>query len=357
MIKNNFYFRLCIAGLLLFGALLSSCSDKGVQGCAEIYVDFDEVCDLDLCTQPTVQLEETDESLLGRVDVLLLHKDKIIMRSRGELFVFNRDGSFANKVGQKGNGPADYIGLNSFFMMGDTLLVYDAGALRVLKYSLDNEMLGSVSVSDSYDEVTPNYIIPISGGRLLSRNRFGGEHRSIPTYSILDDGFNIKSSIEGRIIDSGISTFNNFSPYNDYALFWELMNDTIFSVVSETEYMPMYFVDFNSKSIQKIIKGLDIYDALVLSNEPANKDKYASLVGNVHKRGSVLMFTFVYQAAVHLVVYDDNTNVSKVYRLVYDARQPEPLLYYNTDALMVVVLDAESEANPLLVEISYDDII
>lgn len=65
-----------------------------------------------------VQLESGDDMLIGKIDKIILNKDRIYILdawSAESVFVFDRDGNFINKISRKGEGPEEYIDMRDMF--------------------------------------------------------------------------------------------------------------------------------------------------------------------------------------------------------------------------------------------------
>ena len=65
-----------------------------------------------------VQLETDTNMLIGRIDKVLLNEDRIYIMDRfvtKNVFVFDKDGRFINKISRLGQGPEEYIDINDIF--------------------------------------------------------------------------------------------------------------------------------------------------------------------------------------------------------------------------------------------------
>ena len=57
-----------------------------------------------------IVLEDTDESLLGKVDKLEVCDNNLYVLEKGRgLFLFNKQGKFIKMIGRQGKGPGEYI--------------------------------------------------------------------------------------------------------------------------------------------------------------------------------------------------------------------------------------------------------
>lgn len=337
---------------LTFSYLIAtSCSDnKASNTVTDIYIDFDNIEVIDLSKGKEIDLEFTDGSMIRRVDELLIYDNKhYVVRSQSDLFVFDENGSFKNRIGQKGSGPMEFTNFSSFFVKNNSVHIYDSMTQKYLIYNWDGTYLNSLSLKDNYTDVIPSYVFPIHNNKFITKNMFGGDNRQLPLYSILDKNLKIISSIANRYLKSGLNVSNNFYADENTVLFWEIFNDTIFSITNDTTYAPKYFVDFNTKSIPVSIKNLDVYDIIDYTNKPENMQKHATLVRCAYEDVHYLRFIFVHNADVYYVKYDKSKSSTQTYKLYYSDKKVEPLILYKDNMLVVPVNSFEDAANPSLV--------
>ena len=57
-----------------------------------VAIDFDNVKTVDIRNSEIIELEATDKSLLAYIDGLVINDDKFFIRSRGEVFAFDKSG-------------------------------------------------------------------------------------------------------------------------------------------------------------------------------------------------------------------------------------------------------------------------
>lgn len=345
------------SSFLITALFVISCNKEKDSSVKEVSLDFSHIEDIDLSDVEKINLELTDNSTIRRVDEFLVYSDKyVFVRSGSDLLVFDKDGTFKNKIGSRGNGPAEYTHFNSFHVKDNVVYIYDAMSKKMMVYDIDGQFRNSISLDSLYDEVIPNYIFPIANDKFIAKNTFGGDFRKIPSYSILDEDFHILSKSENRHLTSGITTLNNFSSSGEYLLFWEPLNDTIFSVTNEVSYSPKYFVNFHERSLPNSIKNLDLYEAMELSNQPENKTKYASLIRCASENEKYLRFIFLFNEDVYYVKYDKQSSKVKTYRFTSPSHTVEPLVYLSDDKLIVPINNLEDESNPSLAILDEDNL-
>ncbi len=101
-----------------------------------------------------IPLETTDNSLIKEYSHITINSDKIVVsdHSQGQIFIFDRNGKFINKVARKGLGPEEYQAIS--------LSCVDFDANRI--YIWDYNTLGRVKIYD----FSGKYIKQLNIGRL-----------------------------------------------------------------------------------------------------------------------------------------------------------------------------------------------
>ena len=91
-------------------------------------------------SQVLIPLETTEESLIGEYDRILMTDSVICVldysKSRS-IFIFDGEGHFKSKIMKIGRGPGEYVFPDGIALKGDTILVNDRVARKMLYYGLD----------------------------------------------------------------------------------------------------------------------------------------------------------------------------------------------------------------------------
>lgn len=100
-----------------------------------------------------IPLETNDDILIGHIDKLIFHDSKFYLLdiNSNTIFIFNRDGSFHNKISRTGGGPGEYIHIVDFDVSknDNSIWVYDNQSGRMIVY---NELLtGFQAINLKYD--------------------------------------------------------------------------------------------------------------------------------------------------------------------------------------------------------------
>ena len=151
---------------LMLGMLTTSSEEDSNTAMGNCYVmNLDSAQKLEKMTYSSlfskagiIVLEDTDESLLGRVDKIeFLDNYLCVLEKRRGLFLFDKQGKFVRKIGNKGNGPGEYVSPDDITVDKENKKIYILDSnQRVLKYSSNGVYESSFRLAN--DATRSNYI-------------------------------------------------------------------------------------------------------------------------------------------------------------------------------------------------------
>lgn len=91
-----------------------------------------------------IPLETDSEHLVGGVTDLTIARDSYIVMDliNNNIFRYSADGKFLGRIGQKGNGPEEYIRINDIQYRDGNLRVFSTPS-KLQRFSLDGNMIDS----------------------------------------------------------------------------------------------------------------------------------------------------------------------------------------------------------------------
>ncbi|MBN2818553.1 MAG: 6-bladed beta-propeller [Bacteroidales bacterium] len=190
-----------------------------------------------------IPLETNDEALLG--DVLKIRKHKgfyYLYDNTGNLFRFDTEGKFMNRIGAIGNGPEEYNTITDFTidMKNDLVVVNSLG--KLICFTIEGKFVKSLrsgvneQVLDMDDTGRIFYILP---DKVQPANVTSAEVIKV----LAPDGSLIKTFNTAKIRHSGLSVFNQISQKNGTMYYKEEMGHLIYAINPNLEKDSIY--DFN----------------------------------------------------------------------------------------------------------------
>lgn len=92
-----------------------------------------------------IPLETKDECLIGKIDKILFHKNRIFIldERRGNAFVFDDMGKFLCRLGETGRGPGEHLSAKdlSLDIVKKRITLLDTSGQKLLHYDLDGKFL------------------------------------------------------------------------------------------------------------------------------------------------------------------------------------------------------------------------
>jgi hypothetical protein len=338
--------------VLLFAMSLFSCKKSVTHSTEVLSINVDAAKSIDISEGKLIELETTDLSLLYEIQQIEFLKEKMIILSREKVVVFDKNGKFLFNISGKGEAPNEYFNLANIFVANEFIHLFDHMSKKILCFDEDGNFISSTKINQN-DRYPLTDIYPLKNGKFIGKNMFQGDHMVIPAGSVLDENYQFVNTVKGRNITSGMTMSDNFYQYNDQILYWELLNDTIFSIVDYKKFEPKYFIDFEQYSIPRSERNRDIYDLIDFTNKQENRNRFASVIGYINEDDHYLRFRFGFREQTHYVFYDKLNKTSKAYRFEDKNSKFNTVggyAYYNNGYIYLSIMsEIDMENNPYLV--------
>ncbi|MCE7991275.1 MAG: 6-bladed beta-propeller [Roseivirga sp.] len=191
-------------------------------------------------------LKETEESLLSYAYRISTVGDKLIFPggTKGDVYIYTTSGEFINRFNRNGDGPGEYTAIQSTWVNGDSIMIYDNLKQVLHWYDYSGNELKNLSFPHR-----PSHIYPYKNGYVLDM-----------TFSRIND------SLRYRLltVDSDLASRDMLLPYEKEIpfpisttvnSFQKVQGKLIYkSVFADTTYLldgegvrPYYSIDFGDK--------------------------------------------------------------------------------------------------------------
>ena len=296
--------------VLFFVFFFTSCKSKSESDTKKIYIDLkrmhiEKIEDI-IEKIDTIFLEANTISLIGSITKISFFENNIYIcdSQHNKLLVFSENGTFLNNIGMKGRAGNEFIGINDFFIHNDTIFLYDFNGQKILKFRKDGSHIHTSQLEHSFNLIQ---LLPNNRGYIVL-NTYGNK-KVIPKFSWLDYNFKERySSFEQRLNGSNLN--NSFFQYGTFLVYWELLNDTIYSV-TDKEVTPKYVVDFMNYAMPSNITDIPEMTEYYINNS----SKVAGFINNVIETDKVVAFMFGYDKASYWALIDKKRNNTRIFRL------------------------------------------
>lgn len=304
---------------LTFLTLLISCKNEiKIKPIHLISVDINKSGSLDISETANivniVNLELTDNSIIREISKIYVTSQFILIVDliKSEIFVFNKsNGKFIRNIGQKGQGPGEYIMFNDVFFDDDFKLIYAHERIKrnMLIYNLSGDLI---------DELPCKYWF-----RGFCKNKDGfwvyscypDENPEGYALMLLNDS--LTERIEGFLPQKSFFPAVNGSRFikdtNNVFYFTYPFNNIIYQL-DNGKPQPYFHIDFGSKTLPygKIHKMSDPieYNDLIYNYD------YLGDVVNPHIGNNKFYFSFSQTAGSSIrytAIYDLSEKVVKVF--------------------------------------------
>ena len=351
MIKYFFYKLVILCGFIA----LTSCdifeNKNNIESIIIDFTSFDEIDIRDSSKVKIVELEATDASLLSEIKDVEYLKDKILVYSADMVVAFDLKGKFLYDIDRRGNGPGEYVRTTSFYIRKDTIFLYDDVSKQMLAYDENGNFLKSIRTEE---EIA--FVYPLENQGFVAKNKYRGNNNHTPSICLLDNQLKKIKDIENRYLSSGNSGFDNFYPFKDEILYWEFLNDTIFSIIQQNRVEPKYFVDFQEYQIPRSITSTGDENKILEYITNSDNPKIATSIKYIQEDDQYLRFIFVQKEAIlNYTIYDKQSKQSKIFRIIDSQDELRPLLFmkYKDGNIIMSAINLNGfDDNPLLLFIN-----
>ncbi len=197
-----------------------------------------------------MQLEETEESLLGAVARVSRTDDKLVFPgyNNGEIYIFSDRGKFLNKFNNTGEAEGQYSAVQDLWLSGDSIVVYDSKKRTLYWYRHNGDYLKSVKMPEGV-----GHVYPVDRGFLTDMTFAPAKDSVGYKVHFLDGQLQVKNELVPNpnpiAFPMGRNT-NSFKPYRGRLTFKAMYDDTTYFLNTDAT-TPFIQVDFGEKNLWK----------------------------------------------------------------------------------------------------------
>lgn len=207
-----------------------------------------------------IPLETTEENLIGEITRLIFNDGKYYIRStnsmqNAKLFVFDENGKYIQKIGNKGVGPGEYIQFEDFTIANDNHIVI-ADYLKLLHFDTKGQFLHTtrVELPASEGDFSPAEILPTNNNEYMTFPLIPNKHLLM---KINDDGSKLDLSFDpgekGVLKCRFLKTWRAFVVSDSCFYLTYPFCDTIYSISPDMKKIARaYYIDYGDKKLPDI---------------------------------------------------------------------------------------------------------
>lgn len=137
----------------------------GLFGCSCSENDSDNVIiDIDHCVPPSeffepvfdmIPLETDSNSIISAIHKVKIYNECYYVEddNSNTIFIFNKDGSFSNKISNWGRGHGEYSDIMDYDIFEDNIYILARGMSKILRYDINCKYIDCIEVDDDYTEI------------------------------------------------------------------------------------------------------------------------------------------------------------------------------------------------------------
>lgn len=291
-----------------------------------------------------VKLETSDSSLISEVTSIEEHKDKLFIYDRvgGNLIVFNEQGKFLYKIGERGSRPGQFHKVDSwcFDSLSNRIICIDDFQHKIKIFTEEGTF-----VTEFFTNVYSTKIQYLDNEHIVLYNNFNSANENFP-YNLIF--LNLKDNKVDRMelpIDPVKSrTFLTAqTPFvtNSQGLFYNFPYSYDIYKIATSSVEKKYHINFSNHSLPKEIMTLSyksLRDSLFSSNQ------YIQGLTDFFVTKEVVMFRYIYKEHSMTALYNILDTTLKIYSAIDDDINALPinkLMFSNHNNVYIPVRASE----------------
>ena len=236
-----------------------------------------------------IPLETNEKCIVGQITKILACKDCfcILDRDNKNVFIFDNDGRFRCKLGEKGHGPREHVDAwnIAYDEESETISLLDLSGRKLQHFDLDGNFLGEQSLYILFTEFEylKERMVLFTGKSYNEFSDIFDLYQMVITdkkMSPISRGFKTTNEIRQEFRYSGV-----FKKNDNKVLYDDLLSDTIWSV-NERDVSPFIVMDIENKRRFSQNEKLHMTDQLYKEGERMSANvidwhvtpKYISLI-------------------------------------------------------------------------------
>lgn len=257
-----------------------------------------------------IPLSTDNENLIGEINKIIYENNFIYISDGMAIYKYSLEGELLSKLNKRGEGVGEYISITDFQVnTEDMVWILDRNSKSLNKYNWDNELKTIVPLNDRVNNfyVTHNDAVYLYiGNETDNGNVVRLKCLNLQTKNIIQEYLEIDSKKANYLHVRGGTHFHH---ENDSYYFFELFNDTVYSV-SEKGIYPEYYIDFDNKNIPASLydRGyeniMEFFQAVFSKSYPYGIPLFA-------KANDKCIFTYYYNQACYMYITDENSQTTQ----------------------------------------------
>jgi hypothetical protein len=195
-----------------------------------------------------IPLMTSDDVLINEISKVVNDGEFIYVADRLSLYKFSSDGALVRKIQKSGSGPDEYLSIADFQIDGNGLAwILSRNNKKIMNYSWDGEVIESLEL-----DTRVNTIYFMDDDRLIL---YCGNETDNNDCRVNTIDLKTKERKDSFLrIDTHKSTYlhvnstNHFFSFQDKAVFYELFNDTVYSI-EKNSIAPYLYLNIDNKNI------------------------------------------------------------------------------------------------------------
>lgn len=281
-----------------------------------------------------IPLETSDSILIKYIWDIVVDNNLIYIEHDNRCSVFDKSGKYLRKIGNRGQGPEEYISITKIFTTDNKVLIHDSNKNKILIYDQKGKFINSINIPLKFLNIKQlennnfiGYIPNVTGHESIKFGIFNKDGLlldSIPHNIQFEPKFTLWFTDEGK-----------FFHYNQNTYFKEYLNDTIYQVKNDKLHPYLHFElgDQRARNLARAeLIGYSRNDTFFPNMAKVN------IIGETNR--------FVFLRAKGFICYDKINKTCNKIDSKYNDSELNPIAVSNDNKYLITYRNRDNEENP-----------
>jgi hypothetical protein len=259
-----------------------------------------------------VKLSTDKDYLIGEIQKIQLTNHKIFISDGLSMFVFSETGDFISGFNHVGRGPGEYQKITDFTIVGEDIVILNRSMRKLLKYNSSGMCISEKGL----DYWAMKISSPVDSSYMIY---CGNESEDEFKLHLTKDGQTVDhflpvNSVQAKYLH--ISGPSNFFKYKNTVRFFEVFNDTVYTLINK-KIERKYYIDYQGKNIPSSFFDGNYADVFNFF-QAVHKTSYAYGIDKFAENDKMILFGSIYQKVQKLTIAYIHNRITQTFATVKD---------------------------------------
>jgi hypothetical protein len=261
-----------------------------------------------------VKLFTDEKTLIGEISKVQIHHQKIYVSDGSSMFIFSEKGELLSGFNHVGIGPGEYQGIADFYISGTDIVILNRSQQKLLRYDASGKCKNEFRLgywAMKFSPAADSLLWIFCGYELGDKNSF---RLHLTQNNQIIRQFLPVNPVQARYLH--VSAPSNFFKYGEMLNFFEIFNDTVYSLRNE-KIERRYCIDYQGHNIPSSFFERNYADIFQFF-QAVHGSSYAYGIDRFAENDRIKIFGSFYQKTKKLTVADAHESATHTFTSIKD---------------------------------------